>query len=182
MSNKNYIHPAQRRQDEHERRKEKKKKKRGLVWFLLILLLLAALLGGIGWGQGWFDGKGKTQETNTSGSDSQVERTVPESQPDDSSEARTPVALKISGSTYIYNDNVRTLEQLKNDLGILNKEGVIIEIKDDNAVANAVQSLHELLNELGLAYSDVPAVTVTTAPESSAAETTTTTTTAGPVV
>ena len=184
MSNKNYIHPAQKRQDEHEKRKEKKKKKRGLIWFLLILLLLAALLGGIGWGQGWFDGKGKSEDTDTSGSDSQVERTIPESQADESSEARTPVALKISGSSYIYNDNLRTLEQLKGDLAVLDKNGVIIEITDDNAVANAMKNLHDLLNELGLAYSDVPSVTTTTAAaDSSAAETTTTAaTTAAPVV
>ncbi|SDB05487.1 hypothetical protein SAMN02910317_00214 [Ruminococcaceae bacterium FB2012] len=177
MSSKNYIHPAQKRQEEHEKRKEKKKKKRGLLWFLVLLLLLAALLGGIGWGQGWFDGKGKTNDTNTSGSDSVAERTIPEaSQPDDSSEARTPVAIKISGSTYIYNDSVRTIEQLKNDLSVLDKNNVIIEITDDNAVANAMQSLHELLDEVGLAYSDVPAVTA--APVSSAPEITTTTTTA----
>ena len=177
MSDKDYIHPAQKRQEEHEKRKGKKKKKRGLLWLLVLLLLLAALLGGIGWGQGWFDGKGKTEDTNTSGSDSVADRTVPEgSQPDDSSESRTPVAIKISGSTYIYNDNVRTLEQLKNDLSVLNKDGVIIEITDDNAVANAMQSLHELLDEVGLAYSDVPAVTA--APVSSAPEVTTTTTTA----
>ena len=177
MSDKDYIHPAQKRQEEHEKRKEKKKKKRGLLWFLLLLLLLAALLGGIGWGQGWFDGKGKTEDTNTSGSDSVADRTIPEvSQPDDSSESKTPVSIKISGSTYIYNDSVRTLEQLKSDLSVLDKSGVIIEIKDDNAVVNAMQSLKDLLDELELSYSDVPAVT--SAPVSSAPETTTTTTTA----
>lgn len=178
MSNKDYIHPAQKRQDDHEKRKEKKKKKRGFLWFLLLLLLLAALIGGIGWGQGWFEGKGEGQAESTPAGDgeSTVERTIPEeSEADESSEARTPVSIKISGSSYIYNDNLRTLEQLKGDLEILDKNGVIIEITDDNAVANAMQSLHELLDELGVKYSDVPAATTTTAPESQPEETTTTT-------
>ncbi len=174
MSDKNYIHPAQKRQEEHEKRKEKKKKKRGLLWFLLILLLIAALIGGIGFGQGWFDGKGKSEEDTSGSEDPAVERTIPEESQDDSSESpKTPVALKISGSTYIYNDSVRTLEQLKSDFSVLDKSAVIIEITDDNAVANAVQSLHDLLGELGIAYSDIPAVT--TAPESSSSAETTTT-------
>ena len=184
MANKDYIHPAQKRQEEHEKRKEKKKKKRGFLWFLLLLLLLAALLGGIGWGQGWFSGKGNTEDTNTSGSDSAAQRTIPDesSQADESSEARTPVAIKVSGSSYIYNDGVRTIEQLKNDLSVLDKNAVIIEITDDNAVANAMMSLHELLDELSVAYTDIPVTTVTTAADSSAAEVTTTSATAAALV
>ena len=185
MSDKKYIHPAQKRQDEHEKRKEKKKKKRGFLWFLLLLLLLAALLGGIGWGQGWFNGKGKTEDTNASGSDSAVERTVPEeSQADESSAARTPVAIKVSGSSYIYNDSLRTYDQLKNDLSVLDKNAVIIEITDDNAVANAMMDLHSLLEELALPFSDIPAAAGTTASaaDSSSAETVTTTTAAQPLV
>lgn len=176
MNDKNYIHPAQKRQEEHEKRKGKKRKKRGLLWFLLLLLLLAALLGGIGFGQGWFDGKGKTDNDDASGSDdSVIDRSVTSSEDDSSEAAKTPVTIKVSGSTYIYNDSVRTLEQLKSDLSVLDKNAVIIEIRDDNAVANAFQGIHDLLTELGLPYSDVPAVTeatTTTAADSSAAETT----------
>ena len=180
MANKDYIHPAQKRQEEHEKRKEKKKKKRGFLWFLLLLLLLAALLGGIGWGQGWFSGKGNDNDSSAGGTESAAERTIPEesSQADESSEARTPVAIKVSGSSYIYNDTLRTIEQLRTDLSVLDKNAVIVEITDDNAVANAMMSLHELLDELSVAYTDIPAVTVTTAADSSAAETATTTTAA----
>ena len=95
---------------------------------------------------------------------------------------KTPVSLKVSGSAYIYNGSERTLDELKKEFGVYDKATVIIEITDDNAVANAIQNLHDMLIELGLAYSDIPAAT--SAAESSTAETTTTTaaTTAAPLV
>ena len=77
---------------------------------------------------------------------------------DESSEAeKTTVTVKVSGSTYIYNGSERTLEELKSDMGVLDKNAVIIEVVDDTAVANAVTSLHELLDDIGLSYTDTTA-------------------------
>lgn len=180
MSNKDYIHPAQKRQEDHEKRKGKKKKKKGLLLLLLLLLLLA--LGGIGWGTGWFSGEGKSNSDNSGTADSTPDRAVTvDSQPEEDSSSepeRTPVKLKVSGSVYIYNDMVRTLEQLKTDFSVLDKSTVIIEVQDDNAVANAIQGIHDLLSELGLSYSDIQLNVTTTAPDSSSQAETTTTTTA----
>lgn len=161
MSDKNYIHPAQKRQAEHEKRKEKKKKKRGLLWFLLILLLIALLIGGIGWGQGWFEGKGEGKGDAESTPAAQTSSTVDEtsSVTEDSSKteeaAKTPVAVKISGSKYVYNGAEKTLDELKTEFASLDKDKNIVEITDDGAVANAVSSLHEMLDGLGIAYTDI---------------------------
>ena len=183
MNDRNYIHPAQKRQEEHEKRKGKKKKRRGLLWLLLLLLLLGFGLG-LGFGMGWFDGKGKDSGSTGTSADSTAsaaESIAEESSQDESSEApKTPVRVKVSGSTYIYNDSIRTLEQLKTDLSLLDKSAVIIEIADDNGVANAIQSLHELLGEIGLPYSDVPFGTSDSS--STANVTTTVSTSAEPAV
>ncbi|MBR6044962.1 MAG: hypothetical protein IKP47_04925 [Ruminococcus sp.] len=165
MDDKKYIHPAQKRQAEHEKRKEKKKKKRGLLWLLLLLLLIALLIGGIGFGQGWFDGKGENEgdgKSTTSSADTSSQDQT--SSVDESSEAaKESVKVEISGSSYTFKGAEKTLEELKTELAALDKSKVIVEIADSDAVANAVSTLHDVLDELGIAYTDTAAAT----PESS---------------
>lgn len=176
------ISAVKKKSEDHEKRKVKKKRKRGLFWLVVLLLILLLALGGIGWGTGWFSGEGKSNSDNSGTADSTPDRAVTvDSQPEEDSSSepeRTPVKLKVSGSVYIYNDMVRTLEQLKTDFSVLDKSTVIIEVQDDNAVANAIQGIHDLLSELGLSYSDIQLNVTTTAPDSSSQAETTTTTTA----
>ena len=160
MSDKNYIHPAQKRQEEHEKRKEKKKKKRGLLWLLILLLLIALLIGGIGWGQGWFKGKGENEGSDTTSGSAESTSYVSESSSvtEDSSLAeaeKVSVAVTVSGSKYILNGTEKTLDELKTEFSSLDKAASVIAIADEGAVANAVSSLHDMLNELGLPYSDL---------------------------
>ena len=121
MSNKNYIHPAQKRQDEHEKKKNKKKKKRSLLWLLLLLLLLLGIGLGLGLGLGWFgdkgDGDGDTKsvvQSDGSQADSK----------EDASEAteKTAVKVRITGDKYVYEDTELTLEDLKTKLSGLDRQ------------------------------------------------------------
>lgn len=153
-NNKEYIHPAQERQENHEKRRQKKKKKKGLIFLVIIILLIVALIMLMNYlGLGFGGGKGDGGESK--GSDSAVSSVS--SAADESSQVeKTAVTLKISGSSYIYGDKVYTLDEFKEVAAVMDKNTVIIEIADDNAVANAVENMHALLDELGLSYSDKP--------------------------
>lgn len=156
MSNKNYIHPAQKRQDEHEKKKNKKKKKRSLLWLLLLLLLLLGIGLGLGLGLGWFDGKGDGDGDGDTKSVVQADGSQADSK-EDVSEAteKTAVKVKIAGDKYIYEDAELTLEDLKTKLSALDKTTTIIEVTDENAVANAVTSLKEMLESVGLSFTGI---------------------------
>lgn len=154
MANNNYIHPAQKRQDEHEKKKNKKKKKRSLLWLLLLLLLLLGIGLGLGLGMGWFDGKGDGDGDTKSvvqGDGSQAD-----SKDDTSSAAeKTAVKVKIAGDKYVYDGAELTLEDLKTKLSGLDKATTIIEVTDENAVANAVTALKEMLDSVGLPFTGI---------------------------
>ena len=158
MANKNYIHPAQKRQEEHEKRKNKKKKKRGLLWLLLLLLLLLGIGLGLGLGLGWFDGKGdgdgdgdgKTTISAVEGNDSTASTAE-----DSSATEKTSVKLKISGDKYVYDGSELSLEDLKTKLSELDKTKTVIEVTDDGAVANAVTALKEMLDSIGLPFTGI---------------------------
>ncbi|MGN0624514.1 MAG: hypothetical protein ACI4JA_11295 [Oscillospiraceae bacterium] len=163
-NNKEYIHPAQERQDNHEKKRQKKKKKKGFVFLLIIILLLIALLMLMNYlGLGFGGGKGDGGESKASASSAAAESSVP----DESSQAeKTAVTVKISGSSYIYGDKVYTLDEFRQVASVMDKDSVIIELADDNAVANAVENMHSLLDELELSYSDKPYESESSQPDS----------------
>ena len=166
MANNNYIHPAQRRQEEHEKRKEKKKKKRGLLWLLLILLLLAALLGGLGFGMGWFDGKGDGSSGNDGSTAAATQATQAETQkaPEDSKPAqKTTVSITVEGKEYVYNGKKFNLDDIKKELGTLDKAATVVEIVDSNAIEDDLKALKDALKELGIETAESQAPAVTTA-------------------
>lgn len=133
---------------------EKKKKKKGPPWLLIILILLLFLIGGIGFGMGWFEGDGDG-EGNADVS-SVADSAADDSKADDSSAAeKTTVAVKISGDKYVYDGAELTLEDLKSKLQSLDKAETIIEVTDENAVANAVTALKEMLDSLGLPFTGI---------------------------
>lgn len=136
-----------------DKKDEKKKKKRGVPWLLIILILLLFLIGGVGFGMGWFDSNSENDGTDAS---SVADTSASDSKEDESSAAdKTTVAVKISGDKYVYDGADLTLEDLKSKLQGLDKATTIIEVTDDDAVENAVTSLKEMLDSLSLSYTGI---------------------------
>ena len=153
--NKEYIHPAQQRQETYEKKRQKKRKKKRFLFTLFIILAIVILLLimkhlGIGFGGG------KGQGGSASGDDSVSVSADESSRQDESSQLeKTVVQVKISGSTYIYGDRVYTIEDFRDEIAsVMDKTSVIIELADDNAVANAVEDMHAMLDGLGISYTD----------------------------
>lgn len=139
---------------ERQNRKLKKKKKKRLLLLLVILLLLGSLglmlsltglLPGMGDDDG-DDGSAAASKTDSSAvsSSSQTET--------------TPTAIeivyddvKVSGSTYIYQGQVKTLEEIKTIISNM-KENVVIRITDDNATKNAMDNLTNMLIDSQRSY------------------------------
>lgn len=152
QNNREYIHPAEELQEKHEKKRLKKKKKKRFIFMLIILLLLIAVLLFMNYlGLGLGGGKGEGGESSGKMS-SAVQENI---SADESSEAeKTVIQLRISGSTYIYGDKVYTLEEFKDFAAVMDKDTAVIELCDDNAVANAVEKMHSMLDELGIPYTD----------------------------
>lgn len=154
MANKEYIHPAEERQERHEKEQKNKKKKKKFAGLLVLVLLIAALILlmnylGLGFGGGKGSGdSGKSETSSSAKADASSEETSSEVE-------KMVVTVKISGSTYIYGDRVYTIDEFKDNIAApMNKDTVVIELLDDNAVANAVENMHSMLDELGISYVD----------------------------
>ena len=137
---------------ERQNKKLKKKKKKRLLLLLLILLLLGSLglmlglmglLPGMGDG-GSDDGSASSSANSSSASSSQAET---------SSSAIDYVYddVKVSGSTYIYQGQVKTLEEIKTIISNM-KDNVVIRITDDNATKNAMDNLTNMLSNSKRTY------------------------------
>lgn len=153
--NREYIHPVEEMQEKHEKKLMKKKKKKRFILMLIILLLLIAIFMlmnhlGIGLGRKSGDDSGAGEESAQSTA-SQDESPAA----DESSETeKIAVQLRISGSTYIFADKVYTLEEFEKIAAVMDKNAVVIELCDDNAVSEAVNDMHSMLDGLGIAYTD----------------------------
>ena len=132
---------------ERQTKKLKKKKKRRLLLLLLLLLLLGSvglLMGLLGLfpGMGDDDGDGGSSKASSSSASSSAVETTTTAAPtvyDD---------VKVSGSTYIYQGQVKTLEEIKTIVSNM-KENVTIRITDDNATKNAMDNLVNMLTDSG---------------------------------
>lgn len=133
-------------------KKDKKKKRSIFPLFIIVVLIIVILLmlylkGGFGGGSGDNDGDGDTTSSVSS---------VVDSTQDESSEAEKSVEkVTVSGSDYSYGGTTYTLDDLKSVLE--SKENIVVEIQDDGAVANAVDGLHSMLDDIGVSYSDTAA-------------------------
>ena len=126
---------------ERQTKKLKKKKKRRLLLLLLLLLLLGSvglLMGLLGLfpGMGDDDGDGGSSKASSSSASSSAVETT------------TTAAPTVSGSTYIYQGQVKTLEEIKTIVSNM-KENVTIRITDDNATKNAMDNLVNMLTDSG---------------------------------
>ncbi len=150
----NYIHPAQEKQEKHEKKRQKKKKNKTLIFLIVLALLIVCLLllfNALGLGLGGGKGEGDGGKDSSSAAESAADSSVP----DDSSEVEKNVfRVRISGSSYICDDKVYTLDEFKTFVEVMDKNTVIIELLDDNAVTNAVESMHSMLDELQISYTD----------------------------
>lgn len=132
---------------ERQTKKLKKKKKRRLLLLLLLLLLLGSVgllmgLFGLFPGMGDDSGDGGSSKASSSSASSSAVETTTTAAPtvyDD---------VKVSGSTYIYQGQVKTLEEIKTIVSNM-KENVTIRIIDDNATKNAMDNLVNMLTDSG---------------------------------
>ena len=132
---------------ERQTKKLKKKKKKRLLLLLLLLLLLGAVgllmgLFGLFPGMGNDSGDGGSSKASSSDVSSSAAETTTTAAPtvyDD---------VKVSGSTYIYQGQVKTLEEIKTIVSNM-KENVTIRIIDDNATKNAMDNLVNMLTDSG---------------------------------
>lgn len=134
-----------------KKEKNKKKKKSIFPAFIIVVLIIVILLmlylkGGFGGGSGDDSGDGDTVSAVSSVVDSVA----------DVSEAEKRVEkVIVSGSEYSYGGTKYTLDDLKSALE--SKENIVVEIQDDGAVANAIDGLHSMLDDLGISYSETAA-------------------------
>ena len=130
---------------ERKNKKLKKKKKRRL----LLLLLLLLLLGGAGLLLGMFGllpGFGDSSSGSDSGSSSSASSSAAETTTTTKAEPAIYVDIKVSGSSYIYEGSVKTLEEIKSTVTTM-KENVVIRITDDNATKNSMDNLKNMLTD-----------------------------------
>jgi flagellar basal body-associated protein FliL len=133
---------------EKQNRNKKKKKKKKVVTLILVIVIIAAVLLlmrylGIGFG----GGKGSGSSGSDSGAVSQSESVVTTVTTETPKE---PVNVQVSGSAYIYNGNVITLDALYENLRLM--DNIVVVIKDDNATKNAMDELTNMLETNGKAY------------------------------
>lgn len=142
---------------ERKNKKLKKRKKKRLLIMLLILLLLilAFLLLRFGFGLG--TGKG------SSGSEAGADSPSSSSEKATTAEAPVFVDVKVSGSSYIYENQVKTLDEIKSTISTM-KDNVVIRITDDNATKNAMDDLTKMLGDANRKYQRTEG---NTAPDSS---------------
>ena len=145
---------------ERKNKKLKKRKKKRLLIMLLILLLLilAFLLLRFGFGLG--TGKG------SSGSEAGADSPSSSSEKATTAEAPVFVDVKVSGSSYIYENQVKTLDEIKSTISTM-KDNVVIRITDDNATKNAMDDLTKMLGDANRKYQRTEG---NTAPDSSLAD------------
>ncbi len=152
---KQYIHPAEEKQQKHEEKRRRKKQRKHVILLLVLILIfvfLVWLFNYLGFGLGGGTGEGSGEESNQTASSQAAE----ESKEDESSEVEKKlVQLRISGSSYIYEDKLYNLDEFKAIASVMDKEAVVVQIADDNAVANSVESMHKMLDELGIKYVDI---------------------------
>lgn len=167
---------------ERQNKKLKKKKKKRLLLLLLILLLLCSIglmMGMLGLFPGMGDDGSESESDGTSSSMSAVDTSSsqPETVTTPTTEAEPALYddVKVSGSTYIYQGQVKTLEEIKTIVSNM-KENVVIRITDDNATKNAMDNLTNMLTDSGRSFSrnemSSPSGTSSDAESSSQAETT----------
>lgn len=149
---------------ERENKKLKKKRKKrllGLVAVIIIALAIILLLSYLGLGLGGGKGNGGAESVSESSSvaETTVSTTVTTEAP------KILVDIKVSGSTYIYDGQEISLDDFKAKLATMN-DNVVISITDDNATANAMTDLEEMLDSEGRQFTIAQAKTDSSAVDS----------------
>ena len=130
---------------ERKNKKLKKKKKRRLLLLLLLLLLLGG--GGLLMGMfGLLPGFGDSSSGSDSASSSTASSSAAETTTTTEAEPTIYVDIKVSGSSYIYEGTVKTLEEVKSTITTM-KDNVVVRITDDNATKNAMDNLKSMLTD-----------------------------------
>lgn len=145
--------------------KNEKKKSKFLPVLVVLLLIIAILMiiaslgfgGGFGSGNGNSDGGNSKISSENSVDDSsdndnisETDETTTELLPEETTETIRYMEITVSGDTYFMNDNEKTLDafiSLASD-----SENIVVKIIDDNAVADAMESLISALENNNIQY------------------------------
>lgn len=145
--------------------KNEKKKSKFLPVLVVLLLIIAILMiiaslgfgGGFGSGNGNGDGGNSKISSENSVADSadndnisETDETTTEVLPKETTETIRYMEITVSGDTYFMNDNEKTLDafiSLASD-----SENIVVKIIDDNAVADAMESLISALENNNIQY------------------------------
>lgn len=136
---------------EKRKKNQKKKKNKKFVTLLLIVAFVAAVILllnylGLGFGGGKGDG-GNSSSTNSGTESSKAETTTTTTEP----QPKEFVNIKVAGSTYIYQENVITLENFRETVRLMS-DNVVVMITDDNATQNAMDDLTAVFEADGREY------------------------------
>ena len=174
MSIQRDVEKMYRDDQDKKRRKQKKKKKSFLTTVVVIVVIILALLllmklldldfglgkGNAGEGPGQSQA-GEADRAVTVESEAQETETVTEP-----AVPKEYVGVKVSGSVYIYNDQVYELEVLRESISKM-KDNVVILITDDNSTQNAMEALTTTLAGDGREYIIESNITEESSPDSS---------------
>jgi len=144
---------------------ENQKKESNFIPILVVLLLIIAILMiavslGFGGGLGSGNGNGSSVSSDNSSvsedssSDNSETKDTQSSETDESvtektTEAVTYIDVTVSGSAYIMDGNETTLDAVTETAS---DDNIVVRIKDDNAVADAMDSLISALDEKNISY------------------------------
>ncbi len=116
-----------------------------LIVLILVFIFLLWLFNYLGVGLGGKKGNGEDDgETG-------------KSQAELSSEIETEkevVQVIVLGGTYVYKESPYSLEEFEEIVNNMDKDKVVIEIIDNKAVANSINSIHKMLDKWGFSYID----------------------------
>ncbi|MDE6092644.1 MAG: hypothetical protein K2G14_06065, partial [Ruminococcus sp.] len=124
-----------------------------------ILMIIASLGFGGGFGSGNSNGDGGNSKISSENSVadssdndniSETDEITTETLPEETTETIRYMEITVSGDTYFMNDNEKTLDafiSLASD-----SENIVVKITDDNAVADAMESLISALKNNNIQY------------------------------
>ena len=143
---------------------EKNGKKNSILPIIVVILLIIAILmivlslgfgGGLGSGNGNGDGNTSIVSENSSSDNTeentQVSETTETSETvtEETTEAVTYLDITVSGNTYLLDGNETTIDDITETAG---DDNIVVRITDDNAVADAMESLISALDEKNISY------------------------------
>lgn len=157
------------RKDENQ----EKKKKTDFVSVLAVIMLIIAIIMiiaalGFGGGSGNGDGSGNSGTNISESTDNQEdsgetpekeisateESSAEESETEVSPEKLIYIQVTVSGNTYVMDDAETTLDAV---IESASGDNIVVRITDDNAVADAMDSLISALDEKGIQYIELTA-------------------------